>query len=74
LAKIVAPCLGLVVVALVGVVITANIGHYTTATIPAWLPPIPLAVVAIMLFVLGTLAWFRDEKLDDASRGTSAGH
>lgn len=74
MAKIVASCLGLVVVTVIGVAITANIGHYTTQTIPTWLPPIPMAVVAVMLFVLGALAWLRDEKKDDASSGTRAGH
>jgi hypothetical protein len=27
--------------------------------IPIWLPPLPLATVALVLFVLGILAWFR---------------
>ena len=74
MAKIVVPCLGFVLVAVIGVVITANIGHYTTETIPTWLPPIPMAVVAVMLFVLGALAWLKDEKKRDAPSGKPADH
>ena len=71
--KIVASCIGLVVIAVIGCVITANIGHYTTQTIPTWLPPIPFAVVAIMLFSLGVIIWLRGEKKDGGSRDTPAG-
>jgi ABC-type Fe3+ transport system permease subunit len=28
-------------------------------TIPIWLPPLPLATVALILFVYGGLVWFR---------------
>jgi hypothetical protein len=28
-------------------------------TIPAWLPPLPLATVALILFVYGGLVWIR---------------
>jgi hypothetical protein len=31
--------------------------------IPLWLPPLPLAIIAIMLFVFGGLVWFRADKL-----------
>ena len=27
--------------------------------IPVWLPPLPLATVAVVLFVYGALVWFR---------------
>ena len=72
MAKIVAFCFGLVVVAVVGVVITAHVGHYTTKTIPTWLVPIPFAVVAVMLFVLGALAWLREDRKADGSHGARA--
>ena len=29
------------------------------ASIPVWLPPLPLATIAIALFVYGALVWFR---------------
>ena len=72
LAKIVLVCLGIVVAAVIGCVITASIGHYTTSTIPTWLPPIPFAVVAVMLFVLGALAWSRGDRKADDAHGTRA--
>lgn len=28
-------------------------------TIPLWLPPLPLAIVAVLLFVYGGFVWFR---------------
>jgi uncharacterized membrane protein YccC len=28
-------------------------------TIPIWLPPLPLATIAVALFVYGALVWFR---------------
>jgi ABC-type sulfate transport system permease component len=31
--------------------------------IPIWLPPLPLAIVALTLFVFGTIVWFRADKL-----------
>ena len=34
--------------------------------IPVWLPPLPLATVALVLFVYGALVWFRgNEGLKD---------
>ena len=74
MAKTVAACIGIVAAAVIGVVITANVRHYTPETIPTWLPPIPFAIVAVMLFVLGALVWLRGEKKDDAARGKPAGH
>ena len=72
MAKIVAFCLGLVAVAVIGVVITAHVWHYTTNTIRTWLVPIPFAVVAVMLFVLGALAWLGDDRKADGSHGSRA--
>ena len=31
--------------------------------IPVWLPPLPLAIVALTLFVFGVIVWFRADKL-----------
>jgi len=31
--------------------------------IPIWLPPLPLAIIALTLFVFGTIVWFRADKL-----------
>jgi hypothetical protein len=31
--------------------------------IPVWLPPLPLAIVAVMLFVFGTVTWLRADRL-----------
>ena len=31
--------------------------------IPLWLPPLPLAIIAVTLFVFGGLVWFRADKL-----------
>jgi hypothetical protein len=28
-------------------------------TIPVWLPPLPLATIATLLFIYGGLVWFR---------------
>jgi len=30
--------------------------------IPIWLPPLPLATIAMVLFVYGALVWFRGNK------------
>ena len=42
--------------------------------IPVWLPPLPLATVALVLFVYGVLVWIRGneglaDKKPEASRG-----
>jgi hypothetical protein len=34
-------------------------GAFDMHTIPVWLPPLPLAIVALALFCLGILAWLR---------------
>lgn len=40
--------------------------------IPVWLPPLPLATIAVVLFVYGALVWFRGndalpkKKVDDS--------
>lgn len=31
--------------------------------IPVWLPPLPLVIVALTLFVFGVIVWFRADKL-----------
>ena len=31
--------------------------------IPLWLPPLPLAIIAVTLFVFGAIVWFRADKL-----------
>jgi len=31
--------------------------------IPVWLPPLPLAIIALTLFVFGTIVFFRADKL-----------
>jgi hypothetical protein len=38
-------------------VITALIGPSRPHQVPAWLPPLPFAVAAAMLFYFGTVAW-----------------
>jgi hypothetical protein len=32
-------------------------------TIPIWLPPLPLALVALTLFVFGAIIWFKADNL-----------
>jgi hypothetical protein len=32
------------------------------SSIPVWLPPLPLATIAISLFIYGGLVWFRGEE------------
>jgi ABC-type sulfate transport system permease component len=36
--------------------------------IPLWLPPLPLAIVAVTLFVFGAIIWFRADKLPPPKR------
>jgi hypothetical protein len=44
-------------------------------SIPVWLPPLPLATVAIVLFVYGGLVWFRgSEGLPQKKRDDSDPH
>jgi len=31
--------------------------------IPLWLPPLPIAIIALTLFVFGTITWFRADNL-----------
>lgn len=45
--------------------------------IPVWLPPIPVALVALTLFVTGTIVWFRGPKASDEHKddsGDESGH
>jgi hypothetical protein len=32
-------------------------------TIPIWLPPLPLALIAVTLFVFGAIIWFKADNL-----------
>lgn len=34
-------------------------GAFDMYNIPVWLPPLPLVIVAVVLFCLGVLAWLR---------------
>ena len=38
-------------------------------TVPLWLPPLPFAVVATLLFVFGILAWVWGDDEDAAAAG-----
>jgi hypothetical protein len=31
--------------------------------IPIWLPPLPIAIIALTLFVFGTVTWLRADRL-----------
>lgn len=43
--------------------------------IPIWLPPLPLATIAVVLFVYGGLVWFRgNEALPKKDDKQDAGH
>lgn len=39
--------------------------------IPAWLPALPLAIIALVLFVFGTIVFFRADKLPPPKRSES---
>lgn len=43
-------------------------------TIPVWLPPLPLAIVALTLFVFGVIVWLRADKLGPPRRTESQQH
>jgi hypothetical protein len=55
--------------ALIGLGIAWFLSGYMTPyvtgmeNIPLWLPPLPLAIVAVTLFVFGVIIWFRADKL-----------
>jgi len=38
------------------------LGVFAMNNVPIWLPPLPLAIVALSLFWLGILAWFRGRR------------
>jgi hypothetical protein len=42
--------------------------------IPLWLPPLPLVIVALTLFVFGVIVWFRADKLGPPRRTESHEH
>jgi uncharacterized membrane protein YccC len=52
---------GVLVGVLLAWVLSYFLKPYVTGmeTIPIWLPPLPLATIAIALFVYGALVWFR---------------
>ena len=49
-------------------------------SIPIWIPPLPFALVATLLFVFGTIVWLRADRLpppkprDDEKHGGEGGH
>jgi hypothetical protein len=46
-------------------------------SIPVWLPPLPLVVIAVTLFVFGVITWLRADKLTplkDADAHDDHGH
>ena len=53
---------GITIGVVIAMVLSLFIRPYVTANvedIPVWLPPLPLATVALVLFVYGALVWFR---------------
>lgn len=49
--------------------------------IPIWLPPLPIVIIALTLFVFGTVTWLRADRLppprdrgDDHDHGHEHGH
>ena len=42
--------------------------------IPLWLPPLPLAIVAVTLLVSGALIWLRADKLGPPKQSDHAAH
>jgi hypothetical protein len=42
--------------------------------IPAWLPPLPLAIVAVTLFVFGVVVWLKADKLTPPKRDDDSDH
>jgi hypothetical protein len=50
--------LGIGVGVLLGCVIGATVDAPKLDSIPIWLPPLPFAVVAVVLFFFGIVAWF----------------
>jgi hypothetical protein len=50
-----------------------------TKVIPVWLPPLPIACIALTLFVIGVIVWMRADKLSpppnvDDEHGHEQGH
>jgi hypothetical protein len=68
---------GILLGVLLAWVLSFSLEPYVTGmeTIPVWLPPLPLATVALVLFVYGALIWIRgneglpQKKQDDDSHG-----
>lgn len=52
---------GILIGILLAILLSYSLEGYVTGmeTIPVWLPPLPLATVAIVLFVYGVLVWLR---------------
>jgi len=42
--------------------------------IPLWLPPLPLAIIAVTLLVSGALIWFRADKLSPPKQTGHSDH
>jgi hypothetical protein len=43
--------------------------------IPVWLPPLPIAIIATLLFIKGALVWFRgNEALPNPKPDEPHGH
>jgi hypothetical protein len=40
--------------------------------IPIWLPPLPLAIIAVTLFVFGAVIWFRADSLPPPKKRESS--
>ena len=41
--------------------------------IPLWLPPLPFAIVAILLLVVGAVIWFRPDSPSDSNSSEDSG-
>lgn len=55
---------GITVGVLLAIVLSIFIEPYVTdmASIPVWLPALPLATVALVLFIYGALVWIRGDE------------
>lgn len=68
---------GVLVGVLLAWVLSYFLKPYVTGmeTIPIWLPPLPLATIAVALFVYGAIIWFRgNDKLPKGKHDEHSGH
>ena len=68
---------GVLVGVLLAWVLSYFLKPYVTGmeTIPIWLPPLPLATIAIALFVYGAIVWFRgNDALPKGKQDEHSGH